>query len=97
MFGVAAGYEDLNDHEALRFDQALQTAMGEEAILAGKSTLCRMEQRVERQAVIDAHEVLWQHFAEQHDEPPREIVLDSGGTDIPVHGDRKQWDAWQAA
>jgi len=48
VFGVAAGYEDLNDHETLRADQALQTATGEEAILAGKSTLCRMEQRVDR-------------------------------------------------
>ncbi|WP_238326122.1 transposase, partial [Halomonas sp. A3H3] len=26
VFGVAAGYEDFNDHEALRYDQALQTA-----------------------------------------------------------------------
>jgi hypothetical protein len=40
VFGVAAGYEDLNDHEALRSDQALQTATGEDAVLAGKSTLC---------------------------------------------------------
>ncbi|NWO04289.1 MAG: transposase, partial [Alteromonadaceae bacterium] len=31
VFGVAAGYEDLNDHEALRFDQALQTAVGKES------------------------------------------------------------------
>jgi len=38
VFGVAAGYEDLNDHETLRADQVLQTATGEEAILAGKST-----------------------------------------------------------
>ncbi|MGO2241648.1 MAG: transposase, partial [Halomonas sp.] len=28
VFGVAAGYGDLNDHEALRFDQMLQTAVG---------------------------------------------------------------------
>src|SRR5690554_103155 len=35
VFGVAAGYEDLNDHETLRADQALQTATGEAAILAG--------------------------------------------------------------
>jgi hypothetical protein len=48
VFGVAAGYEDLNDHEALRSDQALQTATGEDVTLAGKSTLCRMEQRVDR-------------------------------------------------
>jgi len=88
VFGVAAGYEDLNDHEALRADQALQTATGEDAILAGKSTLCRMEQRVNRQSVVKAHELLWHHFIEQHDESPKEIVLDFDGTDIPVHGDQ---------
>jgi hypothetical protein len=88
VFGVAAGYEDLNDHEALRADQALQTATGEDAILAGKSTLCRMEQRVDRQAVVKAHELLWHHFIEQHEAPPKEIVLDFDGTDVPVHGDQ---------
>jgi hypothetical protein len=35
-----------------------------------------------------AHELLWHHFIEQHDEPPKEIVLDSDGTDVPVHGDQ---------
>jgi hypothetical protein len=88
VFGVAAGYEDLNDHEALRFDQALQTAVGKENDLAGKSTLCRMEQQVDRQSVVKAHELLWQHFIEQHETPPKEIVLDFDGTDIPVHGDQ---------
>lgn len=88
VFGVAAGYEDLNDHEALRCDQALQTAVGQDDDLAGKSTLCRMEQRADRQAVVKAHELLWYHFIEQHDEPPKEIVLDFDGTDIPVHGDQ---------
>jgi hypothetical protein len=42
VFGVAAEYEDLNDHEALRADQALQTATSEDETLAGKSTLCRI-------------------------------------------------------
>ena len=88
VFGVAAGYEDLNDHEALRFDQALQTAVGQDNDLAGKSTLCRMEQRADRQAMVKAHELLWHHFIEQHDEPPKEIVLDFDGIDIPVHGDQ---------
>ncbi|UDL05817.1 IS1380 family transposase [Marinobacter sp. CA1] len=88
VFGVAAGYEDLNDHEALRFDQALQTAVDQDNDLAGKSTLCRMEQRVDRQAMVKAHELLWHHFIEQHDEPPKQIVLDFDGTDIPVHGEQ---------
>ena len=88
VYGVAGGYEDLNDHDALRFDQALQTATGEDAVLAGKSTLCRMEQAMDRQTLVKAHELLWHHFIEQHDEPPQEIVLDFDGTDIPVHGDQ---------
>lgn len=37
VFGVAAGYEDLNDHEALRFDQALQTAVGQDGDLAARA------------------------------------------------------------
>lgn len=88
VFGVAAGYEDFNDHEALRYDQALQTSLGEEDTLAGKSTLCRVEQNADRQAIVKAHELLWHHFIEQHDEPPKEIVLDFDGTDIPVHGEQ---------
>lgn len=88
VFAVAAGYEDLNDHEALRFDQAVQTAMGQDRTLAGKSTLCRMEQKADRRAMVKAHELLWHHFIEQHDKPPKEIVLDFDGTDIPVHGNQ---------
>lgn len=76
VFGVAAGYEDLNDHEVLRFDQALLTAMSEDDTLSGKSTLCRMEQQVDRQSVVKDHALIWPHFIEQHDAPTREIVLD---------------------
>jgi hypothetical protein len=88
VYGVAGGYEDLNDHESLRFDQALQTATGEASVLAGKSTLCRMEQAMDRQTIVKAKELLWHHFIDQHDAPPKEIVLDFDGTDIPVHGDQ---------
>jgi hypothetical protein len=49
-------------HEALPFDHALQTAMGEDDYLACKSTLCRMGQRVNRQSMVKAHELLWHHF-----------------------------------
>ena len=88
VFAVAAGYEDLNDHETLRFDQAHQTAMEQDSALAGKSTLSRIERKADRQAIIKAHELLWHHFIDQHDQPPAEIVLDFDGTDIPVHGDQ---------
>ena len=42
VYGLALGYEDLNDHEALRHDPLLAAAVGSE-VLAGKSTLNRLE------------------------------------------------------
>jgi hypothetical protein len=60
-----------------------QTAVGEEDALEGKSTLCRSEHNADRQAMVKPHELLWLHFIEQHDQPPKEIVLDFDGTDIP--------------
>ncbi len=46
---LALGYEDLNDHQELRHDPALQTAASRMEALASSSTLCRFEQRFDRQ------------------------------------------------
>jgi hypothetical protein len=46
VFGLALGYEDLVDHDALRVDPLLATAVGKvhpSHVLAGKSTLNRLE------------------------------------------------------
>jgi hypothetical protein len=47
VFGLALGYEDLNDHDALRRDPLLAATVGkldpENSPLAGKSTLNRLE------------------------------------------------------
>jgi hypothetical protein len=46
VYGIALGYEDLNDHEYLRHDPLLSVMSGRsdtESALAGKSTLNRME------------------------------------------------------
>ena len=88
VYGLAAGYEDFNDHQQLRFDQILQSAIGRDEALAGKSTLSRMERGVDRQSIVEAHRVLWQQFIDQHDKAPEELVLDFDGTDIALHGDQ---------
>ena len=41
VHAVALGYEDLNDHDALREDLVVQTACGYDRSLASASTLCR--------------------------------------------------------
>ena len=100
IYGLALGYEDLNDHEELRRDPLLAVLAGKREIaepLAGKSTLNRLEltpagapetERYHRitysAAAIDA--LLVDLFLEAHKEAPVQIVLDLDVTDTPLHG-----------
>ena len=86
VFGIALGYEDVNDHAALRHDLALQTAAERDAALASPSTLSRFENRADRQSAWRIHEVLVDRFIASHSRPPEEIVLDFDATDDAVHG-----------
>src|SRR5205807_1758695 len=98
VYGLALGYEDLNDHEQLRNDVLLRVLAGkrkaEEEPLAGKSTLNRLELSTSEpnrykkihynQAAIDR--LLVDIFLEAHEREPERIVLDLDGTDLPLHG-----------
>ncbi len=97
IYGLALGYEDLNDHEQLRKDPVFGILAGREepdAPLAGKSTLNRMEMGAgakDRYKKItfwkDAiDELLVKVFIESHLSAPTEIVLDVDTTDLPLHG-----------
>ncbi len=86
VFGIALGYEDLNDHAALRHDGALQTATGRDTPLASAPTLCRFENRAEPWWVWLIHGVLLDVFIASHGAPPEELVLDFDATDDAVHG-----------
>jgi len=100
VYGLALGYEDLNDHDALRRDP-LVAVLTESPDLAapgaGKSTLNRLElsaatvaetERYKKITVdhdaIDA--LLVTVFVEAHATPPTAIILDLDATDDPVHG-----------
>lgn len=101
VYGLALGYEDLNDHDALRHDP-LFALLAEQADLqvplAGKSTLNRLElsgatiaeaERYKKIAVDHAavDRLLVDLFLQAHaTAPPTEIVLDLDATDDPVHG-----------
>jgi len=45
---------------------------------------------VDRQSVVKAHELLRDHFIEQHCESLRETVLNFNGTGIKVYGDQPE-------
>jgi hypothetical protein len=97
IYGLALGYEDINDHEQLRKDPVFAILAGRvelEEPLAGKSTLNRMElgagvkSRYKKitfwKDSID--ELMVQTFIESYQKAPAEIVLDMDTTDLPLHG-----------
>ena len=89
IYGLALGYEDLNDHQELRHDLALQTATSRVETLASPSTLCRLEQRSDRDSAVDIHKVLFDQFVQAHDRPPKRLILDFDATDTPLHGEQE--------
>jgi len=96
IYGLALGYEDLNDHEQLRRDPLLAVLAGKRNLdepLAGKSTLNRLEltgRSARYHKVTYSAEaldrLLADLFLESHAAPPIEIVLDLDATDIPLYG-----------
>ena len=105
VFGLALGYEDLNDHERLRHDPVMGALLGKLqarrrdcAPLAGKSTLNRLELFPQRQPGryhkimpdTAAMDRLWVDiFLDAHRRAPRQIVLDLDATDDPLHGNQE--------
>ena len=87
---IALGYEDLNDHQTLRSDPVLQIAAGitpdADLTLASPPTLCRLENRVDRKALIKFAEVLVDQFIASHLDPPEHLILDFDATDDLIHG-----------
>jgi hypothetical protein len=102
IHGQALGYEDLNDHDELRHDPVLgllsdtpAPKRANVAVLAGKSTLNRLERapeagnrRYHKISVDEAamEEVFLRFYIAAHGKPPERIILDLDATDDPLHG-----------
>ncbi len=109
VYGILLGYEDLNDHDKLRHDPALAIALEKlnfidstEAVLAGKSTLNRLEycpETIIDQGTSRYHKIepLPQElekafvdiFLESYKKAPKSIILDLDVTDDQVHGNQE--------
>jgi hypothetical protein len=99
VYGLALGYEDLNDHEQLRNDPMFGVLAGraDQQALAGKSTLNRLElgsgvpDRYKKitfwKAAVD--ELLVQVFLESYEQVPEQIILDIDTTDMALHGEQE--------
>jgi len=89
ILAIAAGYEDLNDHDHLCHDIAFQTTVGREVKLASASTLCRFENAVTREDMVNMSKVLVEHFIQSFKKPPKEIILDFDATDYFTFGEQE--------
>jgi hypothetical protein len=89
VYGLALGWEDLNDHGALRDDVAMQTAVGVDREVASAPTLCRLEKWADRATAWRLHEVLVDQFIASFKTAPEELVLDFDATDNPLHGQQE--------
>jgi hypothetical protein len=86
IFGLALGYEDLNDHDTLRMDPLIQSAVERSEPLASSPTLCRLEGRADRKVACDFSKVLVETFIASFDKAPEKLILDFDATDDRVHG-----------
>lgn len=89
IYGVALGYEDLNDSLRMRHDPALCAAAEVTASLASPATLCRLEQRAGRREAMIMHEVLVDQFIASYAKAPKRLILDIDATDNPVYGEQE--------
>jgi len=93
IFALAMGYEDLNDHQSLRNDPVMQTITDQnrhrEKILASPSTLCRLENSIDRKTLVGITKVFVEQFIASHKQPPTELILDFDPTDDAVHGNQE--------
>jgi hypothetical protein len=94
IFGIALGYEDLNDHQSLRQDPLFQI-ISERGIkdgmpLASPPTLCRLENRFERMTPAEIAKVFVERFIASYTQVPDELILDFDPTDDWVHGNQEK-------
>jgi len=81
VFGLALGDEDVNDHDQLRHDSALQTACNRVSMLGRSSTVGRVERRGDRAAAVALHQVMLDQFVASFASAPEELILDFDATD----------------
>lgn len=86
VYAIAAGYEDVNDHETLRKDACFQAAVGREADLASTATLSRFENSIDHKSLVEISKLLVEQFIVSHKTAPKELILDFDPTDNETYG-----------
>jgi hypothetical protein len=89
VYGILAGYEDQNDHDALRADPVFKLVAErspDDSDLASQPTLSRFENAISIKSLKRLRDVFIDQFIASFDVPPRHLTLDLDAVDDPAHG-----------
>src|SRR5262245_4833905 len=89
LYGILAGYEDQNDHNALRTDPVFKLVAGllpTDPDLASQPTLSRFENSISIASLKRLRDVFIDQFIASFRSPPRHLLFDLDAVDDPAHG-----------
>jgi hypothetical protein len=92
VYGILAGYEDQNDHDALRSDAVFKLLAGrspEDNDLASQPTLSRFENAIGPKSLFQLRDVFIDQFIASFEEPPSHLTLDIDTFDDATHGQQQ--------
>ena len=94
VFQIAAGYEDTNDCDTLKYDAVIKMCAGQlpetGKPLASQPTMCRMENKPTRKELYDIAYALLNIFIKSYSEEPLVIILDCDDTDSVAYGQQQE-------
>lgn len=88
VFGILAGYEDQNDHDALRHDPVFKLVANrspEAEPLASQPTLSRFENAIDIASLKRLRDCFIDEFIASFAEPPKHLTFDIDAVDDPTH------------
>ncbi len=94
IYSLCCGWQDVTDHNTLRRDLVLQTAVGQVDDLASGPTLSRLDTSATAEQAAALHGVLLDQFIASRSAPagpaPHELILDIDATHMPLHGQQER-------
>lgn len=94
IYALCCGWQDVTDHNTLRHDLVLQTAVGQADELACGPTLSRLDTGATTEQAGALHRVLLDQFIASRSLPggsgPDELILDIDATHMPLHGQQER-------
>lgn len=92
IFGILAGYEDQNDHDALRHDPIFKLIVErspQAEALASQPTLSRFENTINIASLKRLRDCFIDQFIASFAVPPKHLTFDLDAVDDPAHGEQQ--------